>query len=97
MSKGSGFTGGAKANKVLGKTTAPSGNSGGAKANKVLGKPTTPPTTTFVPGKLPKTSNALPKNMPIAGQQRMTGLGKSTPAQKVNADRMKNTLGKMGL
>jgi len=90
MSKApSGNSGGAQANKVLGKPTPPkpSGSTGGAKATKVLGK-------TFTPGAIPSKSTALKPGAPVMGAQRMQQPTKAP--QAVNAQRMNSTFKKLG-
>ncbi|MBI1191146.1 MAG: hypothetical protein GC200_10760 [Tepidisphaera sp.] len=100
MSKSpSGFSGGAKANKILGKTT-------GTPAPKpTASKPTPPksvapktgaskPTTGFTPGALPKKTPKLTPGAPVMGQQRMANPAKAP--QVVNAQRMNSTFKKLG-
>lgn len=110
MSKSpSGFSGGSKANKVLGKTS-------GSSTPKVASKPvptglktaktpsaSTPttgktPTTGakpgFAPGKIPNGAKKLTAGAPVIGASRMANPAKAP--QAVNAQRMNNTIKKLG-
>lgn len=100
----SGFSGGSKANKILGKSptsSTPKPTASKPPATKPTAtKPTATkpgaikPTTAFKPATPPKTTPKLAPGAPVLGQQRLANPSKA--AQVVNADRLKGTFKQMG-